>query len=118
MKQLYVSERGFQSLCDIRLQTPPPVTPDVRAPVQLLACVPSEECACPEELWVVSNVEVLIHMEENGDGHIIVYAGDEEIEKTVAARDINDLRAEMFSFLSDMWSQAEKFSNKKTLKEQ
>lgn len=100
MTETYITKDGFQSLCNIRIGTPPPVTEGVKSPVTLLAALPSEDCGCPEELWRIGTVEMLIHMEQNGDGHILLFTGDDDREWIVAARDMNDLRAEMFSHLS------------------
>ena len=77
----YISPEGFEVLCDLRVGDPPPVTESVTPPVQLLACVPSEDCGCPEEIWRINGIDVLIHLEEDGTGEMFVFAGDYEIEE-------------------------------------
>ena len=97
---MFVSTRGFESLCDIRIGTPP--SPTGSAPVRMIAALPSEECGCPEELWIVNTFEVLIHFEASGASEMFVYTGDYEIEKSFeGCRNMNDLRAKMFQFFAD-----------------
>ncbi|WP_306131011.1 hypothetical protein [Roseovarius sp. MMSF_3350] len=60
--------------------------------MKLLESGASEDCGCPEELWQIGNLAVLIHLEADGDGHVIVYGGDFEYERNVSCRGIEDLR--------------------------
>ena len=60
---------------------------------------PSEECGCPEELWRVGSLEALMHLEENGNGHIIIDAGDWELERDVTTTGIEDLRRQAFAMI-------------------
>lgn len=52
-------------------------------PRRLIEARPSEECGCPEEGWIVGTLEVLIHYEASGSGHIIVDAGEWQDEEFV-----------------------------------
>lgn len=97
MRQVYVSSEGAEELATLRVGPAPAETPDTRAPIELLARVPSEECGCPEELWRVDGLIYLIHMElEAGTGEIFGFWGDEYPEWIVQANSIDELRAEMF----------------------
>lgn len=53
----------------------------------------SDECGCPEEEWDINGVFTTIHLEEDGGGHIFIYCGDWEFEKTVEASTMPALRA-------------------------
>lgn len=103
----FVSPAGFETLCDIRVDSPPPVTPDKTSPVQLLACVPSEECGCPEELWRIDGWEVLIHFEEDGSSEMFIYGGDFELERSVQACDMMELRSQMFAWIGKLYREAD-----------
>ena len=97
----YVSERGREELKGLRIGKAPDVT-GTRAPVELLACVPSEECGCPEEIWQIEGIIVLIHMEEaDGIGEGFFFGGDFEYERRFECSNMNGLRAAMFNWLSD-----------------
>lgn len=50
---------------------------------ELLWSGPSEECGCPEERWLVGNIEAIVHYEEDGSGHIILDGGDWQDERDV-----------------------------------
>lgn len=65
----------------------------------LIEARPSEQCGCPEELWRVGSLEVLIHLEENGEGHIIIDAGDWDSEGEVTTTGIEDLRQQAFAMI-------------------
>lgn len=66
---------------------------------RLIEARASEECGCPEELWLVDTLEVLIHLEENGEGHIMIDAGDWEIDREVPTTGIEDLRQQAFAII-------------------
>lgn len=103
--EVYVSPAGSVELEAIRLDGSPAPTGGA-APIELLARLPSEECGCPEELWRVEGLIVLIHMEEaEGKGEIFVFGGDWESEDVVNARDLPSLRAEMFARLAAIGSE-------------
>ena len=68
----------------------------------LIEARPSEECGCPEELWRLGTIEVLIHLEENGEGHIFIDAGDWEIDREVPTTGINDLRNQAFAIIESL----------------
>lgn len=98
---MYISQRGFQTLCDIRAGTPPDVTGSPS--VELLASLPSEECGCPEEIWVINGYEVLIHFEEDGSSEMVIYTGDNEHEIWFDdCLNMHDLRAKMFRYFAQV----------------
>lgn len=47
---------------------------------QLLERRASEECGCPEELWLVGGVETTIHEEGDGTVHCFMDSGDAQCE--------------------------------------
>lgn len=96
----FVSAEGLEVLKFIRVGGDLPEAQG-KASVRLLASLPSEECGCPEELWSYHGLWLLIHMEDDGTGHIILYGVDNEFETSVPARDINDLRARAFQWVAD-----------------
>lgn len=48
--------------------------------LKLLERRKSEECSCPEEVWLVGNVECTIHEEADGSCHVIMDNGDAQSE--------------------------------------
>lgn len=98
---MFVLPEGFEALCDIRVGDPPPVTETTKPDVQLVAAVPSEECGCPEELWRINGMDVLIHFEENGSSEMFIFAGDFEMERSATARNMMELRSQMFAWLGE-----------------
>ena len=62
----------------------------------------SEECGCPEELWLMGNIEVTIHLESDGSGHIIADAGDWEHDFTVQCASMNDLRDQAAAWIDEL----------------
>jgi|TARA_R100000687_G_C6409763_1_gene145888 hypothetical protein len=52
----------------------------------------SEDCGCPEELWIMGSLEVTLHLEEDGQGHVIADAGDWEGDLFTECSGIEDLR--------------------------
>lgn len=67
---------------------------------------PSEECGRPEELWRIGSLEVVMHLEDNGDGHIIIDAGDWELEREVTTTGIEDLRQQAFAMVDALLVEA------------
>lgn len=65
----------------------------------LMDARPSEECDRPEELWRVGTLEVVIHLEPDGEGHIFIDAGDWEMDLSVQTTGIADLRERAFSVI-------------------
>jgi hypothetical protein len=59
---------------------------------KLIEVRPSEECGCPEEFWIMDNIEVIIHFEEDGSGHIFLDAGDWDHDFVVEANTMEGLR--------------------------
>lgn len=59
---------------------------------ELLEQRPSEDCGCPEELWMMGNLEVILHLEEDDSGHIIADAGDWEGDLFVDRANMEELR--------------------------
>lgn len=95
--KLFVSNRGTEELDVLRVGGAP-VPTGGRPPIELLSRVPSEECGCPEELWLIEGILYLIHMEvEDGTGEIFVFAGDFEEEYQIEVATLEELRAEMFA---------------------
>jgi len=66
---------------------------------KLVECRLSEECGCPEELWLMGNIEVTIHLESDGSGHIIVDAGDWEHDFTVQCSSMSVLRNQAAAYV-------------------
>ncbi|MBW4983701.1 hypothetical protein KZZ07_14235 [Mameliella sp. CS4] len=97
MSEVYLSDEGASELAAIRVGDTLVEVTDGRAPIELLARVPSDECGCPEELWRIDGAIYLIHMEaEAGTGEIFAYYGDDEHEWPVRAETLDHLRAQMF----------------------
>ena len=69
---------------------------------ELIAARPSEQCGCPEEEWIIANLGLLIHFEEDGSGHIIIDGGDWEAGRSVAAVSMDDLRAQAFAMVAGL----------------
>ncbi|MFV1719067.1 MULTISPECIES: hypothetical protein, partial [unclassified Phaeobacter] len=67
-------------------------------PISILARVPSDECGCPEELWRIDGLDLLFHFEEDGQSEAFIFAGDWEMETTLLARSLDDLRAKAFQW--------------------
>lgn len=98
----FISPEGAEELRSVRVG-PVPGPTGGRAPVALLARLPSEDCGCPEEFWKVDGVLYLIHMEEDGTAEIHVMNGDEEHALYfVNLKGMDSLRAQMFSFHAQM----------------
>ncbi|KPU83726.1 hypothetical protein JI58_07840 [Marinosulfonomonas sp. PRT-SC04] len=97
----YLSARGREELISLRIGKAPEVT-EGPAPVEMLARVPSEECGCPEELWRIDSLELLFHFEADGDSDAFIFGGDFELETTLRARNLNDLRAKSFQWFADV----------------
>jgi hypothetical protein len=93
----YCNQDGREFLLSLRLGSAP-ANSGGRAPIRLLARVPSEECGCPEEVWQIDGAIYLIHLEaEAGTGEILQFLGDDDQEITVAAHNLDTLRAAMFA---------------------
>ena len=91
-----ISERGRTELELIRVGKVPPVA-EKRAPVELLAALPSEDCGCPEELWMMDGIIYLIHFEQDSRGEITSFHGEYEGEQFERdARTFGELRAALF----------------------
>lgn len=97
----FVSAEGAHILAELRVNSAP-LPPVGRAPVQLLACVPSEECGCPEELWRIDGLDCLIHFEADGSSEAFIFAGDWEDERGFQARDMAELRAHLFAWVAEL----------------
>ena len=50
---------------------------------QFIIARPSQECGCPEEVWLFDNIETTIHIEPNGFVHVLLDAGDWDDEQTL-----------------------------------
>ena len=98
----FVSMEGREMLEDLRIGSG---VPDVKgsAPVALLACVPSAECGCPEELWRIDGVQALIHFEEDGACEAFLFAGDWEAERTFDCKSMPALRAALFAWVAEIF---------------
>lgn len=101
MQHDYVSDAGREFLSEIRVGG---LVPQVqgRAPVRLLACVPSEECGCPEEVWQIDGIEAVIHFEANGSSEMFLFCGDWEGERSVLCQGMPDLRAALFAWVAEL----------------
>lgn len=67
---------------------------------ELLEERPSEDCGCPEELWVMGSLEVTIHLEDNGEGHVIADAGDWDGDLFVTCSGMADLRKQAADWIN------------------
>lgn len=67
---------------------------------ELLEKRPSEDCGCPEELWLMGSLEVTIHLEENGEGHIFADAGDWDDDLFVNCSGMADLRKQAADWIN------------------
>lgn len=63
---------------------------------------PSEQCGCPEEDWIMGNIEVTIHLEEDGSGHLLFCGGDWEHDFEVDCSDMNELRQKAADFVCSL----------------
>jgi hypothetical protein len=52
----------------------------------------SDECGCPEEMWNISGVDALIHLEPDGTGEIFLDTGGWQDERKVDCNGMCDLR--------------------------
>lgn len=77
-----------------------PVPPLCDFECELLEQRPSEECGCPEELWLMGNIEVTLHLEADGTGHILLDAGDWEHDWETAHTGMADLRQKAADFIT------------------
>jgi len=98
--QHFVSTDGAEVLGDLRVGAAPEVTGS--APIAMLARVPSDECGCPEEVWRLNGIDLLFHFEEDGSSEAFLFAGDWELETTLQARSLDDLRAKAFQWFADV----------------
>lgn len=99
--QQFCSASGRESLIGLRINVIPDETAHA-APIEMLARVPSEECGCPEELWRIDGIELLFHFEDDGDSDAFIFAGDWEVETTMKATTLDDLRAKAFQWFADV----------------
>lgn len=76
-----------------------PIPPNGDLNFELLSQHASEECGCPEETWLMGNVEVTLHMEEDGSGHILLDAGDWEYDWETAHEGMADLRQKAADYI-------------------
>lgn len=99
--QPYVSAEGAEEMNGFRVAGNLKPTGG-KAPAELLARVPSDECGCPEELWRVDGLLLLFHFEADGSSEAFIYAGDWETETTLNAVSLDDLRAKAFQWFADL----------------
>ena len=97
----FVSPRGAEILAGLRVGTCPGPTGGVPS-VQLVACVPSEECGCPEEIWIIDGLEAVIHFEPDGSSEGFISAGDWEVHRTFRSRSMAELRAQLFAWIAEI----------------
>lgn len=106
--KIFVSERGLRELWDLRIGSKSVPAVQGSSPVELLAHVPSEECGCPEEIWQIDGVIVLIHFEDDGTSEMFVFYGDGEFEASFRdCENMNALRAKMFETLSKFFGSSD-----------
>lgn len=101
----YISEEGANVLNEMRVSAA--LTPTGTTPIYILARVPSDECGCPEELWRIDGLDLLFHFEEDGQSEAFIFAGDWEMETTLQARSLDDLRAKAFQWFADIMDAAD-----------
>lgn len=98
----FLSARGREDLSFYRMSKDIPDITDRTAPIELLARVPSEECGCPEELWRIDGLLILMHFEADGSSELFLDAGDWELETRIDAASLADLRAKAFQWFADV----------------
>lgn len=96
----FVGPKGAETLAELRVSAAPKLTG--KTPVELLARVPSEECGCPEELWRIDGLDLLFHFEADGTSEAFIFAGEFELQTTLKARSLDDLRAKAFQWFADL----------------
>lgn len=104
-KHFYDGSRDLPSL-RVGDKPLPKVTPGP-PPVRLHARVPSDECGCPEELWTVDGLQLLFHFEDDGPCDAFIFAGDWEMETTIEAETLDELRALSFLWLAQILKPSE-----------
>lgn len=98
---IFVSQSGAEELTSLRVNSTVKPTGE-RAPIEMLARLPSEECGCPEEVWSIEGIILLFHFEPDGTSDAFIFAGDLELENHFVARDLHDLRAKSFQWFADV----------------
>lgn len=78
----------------------PAALPDVPFHYELLEVRTDEDCGCPEELWLMGDLEVTLHLEKNGQGHIHLDNQHWEDDKFVACNDLVDLKIIALNWLA------------------
>ncbi len=99
---IYISPEGIEAIAMLRLSRDVPAATTTTPPAQLLACLPSDECGCPEEIWRVDGIDCLIHFEANGSSEAFLFAGEWEAERTFQSRNMAELRAHLFRWIADL----------------
>lgn len=69
---------------------------------ELLEQRPSEDCGCPEELWLMGNLEATIHLEADGTGHIFIDSGDWDHDFETTHNGMADLRQKAADFIMSL----------------
>lgn len=59
---------------------------------QLLTQRPSEDCGCPEEEWIMNSLFIIIHLEDDGTGHVFMDCGDWDSDQFFEVDNMSDLR--------------------------
>ena len=101
----YISDEGANVLNVMRVGSR--LSAKGAEPISILARVPSDECGCPEELWRIDGLDLLFHFEEDGQSEAFIFAGDWEMETTLQARSLDDLRAKAFQWFADIMDTAD-----------
>lgn len=104
--QLYVSGEGAEQMNFFRAVGNLKPTGG-KAPVELLARTPSDDCGCPEEPWRVDGLLLLFHFEADGSSEAFIFAGDWETETILNAVSLDDLRAKAFQWFADLMDSGE-----------
>lgn len=102
----FVSEKGAQELSTLRVRSA--IAPVGLAPIEMLARVPSDECGCPEELWRIDGFDLLFHFEADGTSEAFLFTGDDELQTTLLAATLDDLRAKAFGWYAAIMATAKK----------
>lgn len=69
---------------------------------ELVAQHPSEDCGCPEEEWIMNNLFVIIHLENDGTGHAFIDCGDWEDERLFDVTTMPALRQETENWINSI----------------
>lgn len=101
MADVYISPRGADIVGMNRINGCIEPTTDRTPPIELLARLASEECGCPEEVWLYHGWVITIHLEDHGPSEIHITDGEAEDQLSLEAGGLSDLRVKMFEIMAE-----------------